>query len=191
MNRGTNLRSIDTRYGPAIFPSGGQSELLDSFSYSELKDNEDCPSGSPCDHCIERNGLIFPTGVDGGHFDRQKKWKKLPLFKGGGSKSGQGKIINHTFIGYEDTTTTCGSRQRAMRPWLNPDFTPYNQMINPTFLDQSIDAMTHMGDPARGWANPEDCVEFPCTGPQNVVMRMEGVSIRASRRMSDEDRRRL
>jgi len=23
MNRGTNLRSIDTRYGPAIFPSGG------------------------------------------------------------------------------------------------------------------------------------------------------------------------
>jgi len=78
-----------------------------------------------------------------------------------------------------------------MRPWLNPDFTPYNQMINPTFLDQSIDAMTHMGDPKGGWANPEDCVEFPCTGPQNVVMRMEGVSIRASRRMSDEDRRRL
>ena len=33
--------------------------------------------------------------------------------------------------------------------------------------------MTFTGDAKASWANPEDCVEFPCTGPHNVVMRVE------------------
>jgi hypothetical protein len=26
-------------------------------------------------------------------------------------------------------------------------------------------------DPPSGWANFADCVEFPCTGPENVVIK--------------------
>lgn len=64
-------------------------------------------------------------------------------------------------------------------------------MFAPKFIDQSVEALTHMGDPKPGWANPQDCVEFPCTGPNNVVMRMERAKFEASRRLSDDGRRRL
>lgn len=52
--------------------------------------------------------MIAPTGVNGGHLDRQPKWFKLPLFKGGGSQTGRGEIHDHTFKGYVDTSTICG-----------------------------------------------------------------------------------
>jgi hypothetical protein len=135
--------------------------------------------------------MITPTGVDGGHDDRQPKFFKLPLFKGGGSMTGRGLIYDHTFKGYVDTETICGSSQRAIRPWLNPDFTPFTEIFRPKFIDQSVEAITHMGDPPAGWANPQDCVAFPCTGPNNVVMRMEGARFTASRRLSEDGRRRL
>lgn len=61
-NIGTNLRSIDNAFGVSVHPSGGTSELRDSFSVSELPENKDCPSGSVCDHCVDRIGLIIPLG---------------------------------------------------------------------------------------------------------------------------------
>jgi len=39
MNRGRNLRSIDTAFGISVHPSSGESELIDSFSYSDLPEN--------------------------------------------------------------------------------------------------------------------------------------------------------
>ena len=44
LNRGTNLRSIDNRYGIAVHGGGGgDAELIDSKVYGELTDNYDCP----------------------------------------------------------------------------------------------------------------------------------------------------
>ena len=60
INRGRNIVSIDTVFGPAVFPGKGTSELLDSYSIGELKANEDCPQGSFCDHCFSRTGMIPP-----------------------------------------------------------------------------------------------------------------------------------
>lgn len=48
--------------------------------------------------------------------------------------------------------------------------------------------MTFTPDPAEKWANPEDCVEFPCTGPNNVVMRIERATFRNSRRLDSNGR---
>jgi hypothetical protein len=33
------------------------------------------------------------------------------------------------------------------------------------------DAIVYIFDPPSGWANFADCVEFPCTGPENVVIK--------------------
>ena len=35
--------------------------------------------------------------------------------------------------------------------------------------------MMHLMDPPRGWANPKDCVEFPCTAPENILLKFIGV----------------
>jgi len=53
INKGYNLKSIDTRYGLAVMSaSGGKAIIEDSYIYGELTSNEDCPEGSPCDHCM-------------------------------------------------------------------------------------------------------------------------------------------
>ena len=34
--------------------------------------------------------------------------------------------------------------------------------------------MAYINDPNPAWANPTDCNEWPCTGPENVVLQFEG-----------------
>jgi len=59
-NVGRNLVSIDNRYGIAIHSgANGQAEVWDSKAYGENKDNQDCPEGSPCDHCLFSAGVIL------------------------------------------------------------------------------------------------------------------------------------
>jgi len=126
INRARRLVSVDTRYGIAVHASFGVAEVNDCVSFGEITDNADCPSGSPCDHCIDRTGLVLPLGNDDGHEDRQPKFTKLPLFKKSGSLTGRGEVHNHRFVDYDSPTTTCGSKQRAIMPFNNPNYTPYS-----------------------------------------------------------------
>ena len=60
INRGKNIKSIDTRYGIGVFSAGGgEAQIINSEVYGELMDNEDCPNGSPCDHCFDTRGIIL------------------------------------------------------------------------------------------------------------------------------------
>ena len=145
INRGKNLISVDTGFGIAVHPAAGTSELLDSISIGEITDNEDCPEGSPCDHCISRRGMVLPVGADDGHKDFVPKYSKFPLFGGGGSAKGY--VRRHTFKYYNSTTTTCGSKQRAIQPLLDPDYTPYAEIFSPDFIDVIDEAMTFLEDP--------------------------------------------
>lgn len=44
INRGKNIKAIDTRYGIGVFSAGGgDAQILDSQVYGELTDNMDCP----------------------------------------------------------------------------------------------------------------------------------------------------
>jgi len=52
--------------------------------------------------------VILPLGADGGHADTKPKYFKFPLYEGG-SMTGQGKIIRHTFVGFNNKKTSCGS----------------------------------------------------------------------------------
>ena len=115
INRGRRLVSIESRYGIAVHASEGLAEVLDSKSVGEIEDNYDCPEGSPCDHCIEKIGMVLPLGADGGHNDRQEKSFKLPLF-GGGSLTGYGYVKRHTFLNYDTPMTKCGRLNRAIKP---------------------------------------------------------------------------
>ena len=175
-NVGRNLRSVDTRYGIAVHSGGGgDAELVDSKVYGELKDNYDCPrSGKqPCDHCLDRSGLILNLANEGAHNDFQLKWEKLPLFKSSGAMTGKATYRDVEFIGYSDRKTQCGSTQVAIRVWKNPDYIPYAEFLWPRFENVDKDALVAIPDPSPGWANPKDCVEFTCTGLYNVVMRFE------------------
>ena len=120
---------------------------------------------------MDRSGIIL--NLNGGHKDEEKKWKKLPLFKASGAMTGKARYKGVEFINYKSKKTECGSSQAAIRVFTNPDYTPYAEFINPKFENLDLDALVTIPDPPQGWANPEDCVEFTCTGLYNVVMRFE------------------
>jgi nitrous oxidase accessory protein NosD len=66
INKGTNIHSIDTRYGIAVHSAGPEhgaedprAELHNCKVYAELKDNMDCAPGQACDHCVDRTGMML------------------------------------------------------------------------------------------------------------------------------------
>jgi hypothetical protein len=89
--------------------------------------------------------MVLP--LNGGHKDKVKLYKKFPLFGGAGAMSGKGKIYRHTFKGFTNTTSSCGSKQRAIMPALNPDYTPFTEFFSPRFIDQAMGAMSFIANP--------------------------------------------
>ena len=111
INRGIRQVAIDTRYGIAVHSaSGGRAEITDSRVYGELTDNEDCPQGSPCDHCLDSRGMVLNMAAEEQHDDRQPKWYKLPLFKTSGAMQGDAKYTNLELINYLSPFKTCGAK---------------------------------------------------------------------------------
>lgn len=49
-------------------------------------------------------------------------------------------------------------------------------LTNVVFDDVHDDTVTYIGDPPEGWASIDDCGEFPCTAPQNIVSKFSTVT---------------
>ena len=59
-NVGRNLISIDNRYGIGVHSGGdGSAYLYGGKVYGDNDDNQDCPSGSTCDHCLDSLGMVM------------------------------------------------------------------------------------------------------------------------------------
>jgi hypothetical protein len=44
------------------------------------------------------------------------------------------------------------------------------------FTDVSDAAFIYLEDPNPSWANPTDCIEWPCTAPENIVLQFTGTT---------------
>lgn len=49
-------------------------------------------------------------------------------------------------------------------------------MINTTINNVAMEALAYIYDPKEDWANVTDCGEWPCTGPENVVIKFTGTT---------------
>lgn len=51
------------------------------------------------------------------------------------------------------------------------------QNFKNTVLDNvHTDAVAHIYEPPSKWANPTDCGNFPCTAPQNAIVKFTGTT---------------
>lgn len=130
----------------------------------------DCPQGSPCDHCMDTRGLMLNSVQQGAHRDREDKWTMLPLFKESSAMTGESYYDNVELINFTTNEKTCGARQAAVMPFLQPDYTPFAEMKNIRFTNVAHEAVAFIQDPPQGWANEQDCVEFTCTGMYNIAI---------------------
>jgi hypothetical protein len=59
---------------------------------------------------------------------------------------------------------------------MQPDYLPMGHFEQINFHDTIESAMFWMASPSPGWANPDDCGPFTCTGPYNTIAKMEGTT---------------
>lgn len=75
------------------------------------------------------------------------------------------------------TAGSCAQRQSAIaRNKYASDYIPIHSFVNTVFNDVDEDAVAYIKDPDPAWANPTDCIEWPCTGPENAVLMFTGAS---------------
>lgn len=165
-NRGTRLTSISTKYGISVHSGTEKATIRDSKAIAEHPKNIDCPSGSKCDHCEPMVGILL--SINGVVKTTVPMHVKLPLHKPKAAPfNGFGEYYNMQFEGFSKNVNSCGEKIFAFKPFLNPDYTPISTFHEAIFKDQSSEGFTFWAGPKQSWANPEDCVEFPCTGPHN------------------------
>lgn len=95
-----------------------------------------------------------------------------------GSKT---EINNVEFIGFKSGTNRCGEMQTIF--FLNPTASDFNNFLtcnNCKFTDIATEAMAYIYDPPSGWAKIDDCGEWPCTGPENVVLKFKSTKFSGS-----------
>ena len=49
------------------------------------------------------------------------------------------------------------------------DYIPMHEFYDTKFINVERDALGYIYDPSAGWATINDCGEFPCSAPQNVL----------------------
>jgi len=97
--------------------------------------------------------------------------------KSNSSFGGRAEINNVEFIGFTSGETRCGAKQRIF--FLNKSGSDFNNFVTCNscqFTDIATEAMAYIYDPPDAWASIEDCGEWPCTGPENVVLKFKSAS---------------
>lgn len=93
-----------------------------------------------------------------------------------------------TFNNFDsEVTNKCGLRHTAIQrnPYAS-DYIPVHKFVNTKFNNVFENAVIWIEDPNPGWANPTDCIEWPCTAPENVVLKFEGTTYDGTRRPIDQ-----
>ena len=74
-------------------------------------------------------------------------------------------------------TTKCGAKQRVFKvSKYASDYIPKQNFKYTSFSNVEDAAVNYIYDPPEEWAKIDDCGEWPCTAPQNVVVQFEGTT---------------
>lgn len=175
----THMTMIDNRMG-----FGASMKHTNDYNdiYIELSDNKvygeseisDCPDDGSFCKMIEKFGLMMMGPTFKGKALHIDGMATLPAhkIKSLSSWGGVQKMYRNEFIGF-DSKTRQGLRQSifAMNPF-QADYLPMMEFFDSKFTD--VKSFAYIMDPIPGWANLDDCGDFPCTAPLNVLMMFQG-----------------
>jgi hypothetical protein len=84
-------------------------------------------------------------------------------------------------------TTKCNKAQHVFeRNPTSADYIPIHEFSNIKFVNVEADALVWIEDPNPGWANPTDCGDWPCTAPENVILKFTGTEYDSSDLTEDD-----
>lgn len=97
-------------------------------------------------------------------------WLKL---SGNAARGNVAKYTNVVFKDFPGTGTRCNAARKLRIFETHPqasDLIMQQIFSNIVLNNVSSDAFMFLMDPPEGWANLTDCVEFPCTAPENMLL---------------------
>ena len=78
-------------------------------------------------------------------------------------------MARNTFIGFKAFTKEGLKNRLFGTSFYQPDYTPMIEFDQTTFIDVEEGAYAYFDDPYPEWANLDDCAQFPCTAPNNIL----------------------
>ena len=176
--RMSHMKMIDNTLGVSILTAGerrkAETYFLDSHVWGESDElADDCPADHDC-ICMRKAGHWLSSGTHKGKDFHITATSPLPSWKSMSYGSWSPAAFTERVI-YEDFSsefTRCGAPQSIFQ--INPshsDYIPKQNYDSVEFVNVADGAVAWLMDPKPGWANPKDCVLFPCTAPSNVVMK--------------------
>lgn len=182
--RFSNIISVDNTLGLAINLSGETDKeklitLQNSFIYGENTDiAKDCPdgvggsaTGANC-YCAAKMGHMNSSFVRKDKDPHNPSASARPVHKIKSYHTWNGKAItkNTTFKNFKSELTACGQQQSLFGiNYSASDLIPIHEFHNVNFMNVKYNAVAYIYDPPQSWAVIDDCGEWPCTAPSNVV----------------------
>lgn len=186
----TNLTIIDSGFGAVAMVGLDGLELWavirNSTFYGETE-ARDCKAKNICNMnnlfrflpelytgCIDKTAIQISAFAD--HF-KPALIKGMPAWpqyriKADPSWGGNTLYENIRFKNFNTSTTWCGTMQRLFAiNGLSPDYNPEVRLVNPIFENVHFDTYAYLFTPPNDWATIDDCGQFPCTGPNNILIK--------------------
>lgn len=182
--RFNNIVSVDNTLGVTMNLAGETDveklvHLKNSHLYGETTDlANDCPdgvggtaTGADC-YCAKKYGHMNTSFVRSPKDPHNPSASARPVYKLKSYATWNGKALieSTTYYNFKSATTRCGEQQSVFG--LNKsaaDWVPIHEFRNVNFMNVHYDAVAYIMDPNPGWAKIDDCGEWPCTAPSNVV----------------------
>lgn len=154
-------------------------KLYDSFIFGESGGNlaDDCPNQNDC-YCEDKSGFQFFShnrGVKAIHpWHENRPFYRIEHPSGWG---GYGLITNVAFKNFLSKATSCGAIQTVFSNQIYAsDIIPIHKFDSCTWEDVVDNALVRILAPNVEWARVEDCGQFTCSGPLNVVLRLSNAN---------------
>jgi len=149
-------------------------EIKDSIAYADSVIEDTV--------CTKSTGMIMNFGALGGKPVHVTAPPGLP-YHNTMSNSAWGartQVTNVQFVGFKGTNE-CGKDSRAIEiNEFGSDYIPIGHFDGCTFTDVNDKGMTYIFDPPAAWANIADCGEWPCTSPENIIMKFDQTTFNGS-----------
>jgi hypothetical protein len=154
--------------------------LSNSFIYGESASlAQDCPdgngsaTGANC-ACPDKMGVMSFGATRGSKgFDWHipaSSPRPIYKYKSYASWFSTAFLDTVQILNFKSAKTACGSRQTAFAiNFSAADHIPIHNLNAIKFTNVAFDAVIFIYNPPQGWANIDDCGEWPCTAPSNVV----------------------
>lgn len=90
-------------------------------------------------------------------------------------------LNRNEFIGFT-SQTALGKKLYAIKlNYYASDGVGLAEFYDTTFRDTDDQSVAYLQDPPTGWAVVDDCGDFPCTAPYNVILSFKGTKFEANK----------